>query len=274
MGAAGRVVNDKTPLPARLARGLLSVSASVGLVLLAWWLFLKFFDVPAFLGKTPADVWKFLFSDPEAGAHRSAIWDEGLITLRDSFLGLVVGSVTAVLAAVAFNVSRPLERTLMPIAMVLRSVPLVAMTPLILLMFGRGLVTVTVIASIVTFFPTLVNVTLALRATPRDAIDLLKAYGASPLHTLLKVQLPSALPSLFASLRISAPLALVGALLSEWLATGTGLGYGILYTQGLSQYADMWSRVVVVTLMSIVLYKAIGAVERPVLARYAPKLSK
>ena len=274
MGAAGRVVNDKTPLPARLARGLLSVSASVGLVLLAWWLFLKFFDVPAFLGKTPADVWKFLFSDPEADAHRSAIWDEGLITLRDSFLGLVVGSVTAVLAAVAFNVSRPLERTLMPIAMVLRSVPLVAMTPLILLMFGRGLVTVTVIASIVTFFPTLVNVTLALRATPRDAIDLLKAYGASPMNTLLKVQLPSALPSLFASLRISAPLALVGALLSEWLATGTGLGYGILYTQGLSQYADMWSRVVVVTLMSIVLYKAIGAVERPVLARYAPKLSK
>ena len=87
---------------------------------------------------------------------------------------------------------------------------------------------VTVIAGIVTFFPTLVNVTLALRATPQASIDLFRAYGAGPLKTMRKVQLPNALPAIFASLRIAAPLALVGALLAEWLATGHGLGYLML----------------------------------------------
>jgi ABC-type nitrate/sulfonate/bicarbonate transport system permease component len=160
----------------------------------------------------------------------------------------------------------------MPIAMVLRSVPLVAMTPLIVLIFGRGLLSVTVIAGIVTFFPTLVNVTLALRSTPRESLDLMRAYGASPAATMWKVQVPNSLPALFASLRIAAPLALVGALLAEWLATGQGLGYAILQNQALSKYNDMWARVVVVTLMSVLLYKFIGTVETAVLRRYAPNL--
>jgi ABC-type nitrate/sulfonate/bicarbonate transport system permease component len=204
----------------RLARGLFSAAVSIGVVLLAWWAFLEYFEVKPFLGKTPADVWQFLVTGDGAAANRQVIVDESRTTLRDAFLGLAAGSLAAVGAAGLFNVWRPVERTLMPIAMVLRSVPLVAMTPLIVLVLGRGLVAVAAITGIVTFFPTLVNVTLALRSTPRDSIDLLRAYGASPAMTLWKVQVPSSLPALFASLRIAAPLALVGALLSEWLATG------------------------------------------------------
>jgi ABC-type nitrate/sulfonate/bicarbonate transport system permease component len=170
----------------------------------------------------------------------------------------------------AFNLWRPVERTLMPMAMVLRSVPLVAMTPLIVLVFGRDLRAVTVIAGIVTFFPTLVNVTLALRWTPQESLDLCRAYGASPVETLRRVQVPNALPALLASLRIAAPLALVGALLAEWLATGQGLGYKLLQSGALSDYSGLWSRVVLVTLYSVLLYKAIGVLEKRVLARYAP----
>jgi ABC-type nitrate/sulfonate/bicarbonate transport system permease component len=254
----------------RLVRGLFSAAVSIGVVLFAWWAFLRYFDVKPFLGKTPSDVWRFLVTGDGAAGHRHAIIGESRTTLRDAFLGLAAGTVAAVGAAALFNVWRPVERTFMPVAMVLRSVPLVAMTPLIVLIFGRGLVAVTVIAGIVTFFPTLVNVTLALRATPRESIDLMRAYGASPARTLRTVQVPSALPALFASLRIAAPLALVGALLSEWLATGKGLGYAILKAEALSRYNDMWARVVVVTLLSVVLYKLIGAVEAVVLNRYSP----
>jgi ABC-type nitrate/sulfonate/bicarbonate transport system permease component len=137
-------------------------------------------------------------------------------------------------------------------------------------MLGRNLKTVAVIAGIVTFFPTLVNVTLALRATPQDSLDLLRAYGASPVHTLLKVKVPSALPSLFASLRIAAPLALVGALLAEFLATGKGLGYAILRGSSTGDFNGLWARVVIVTICSIMLYRIIGLVERVVLVRFAP----
>jgi ABC-type nitrate/sulfonate/bicarbonate transport system permease component len=242
------------------------VSAAVGLG--AWQLFLEAFDVDPFIGKGPVDVWKHLVTDAGAAASRTELWDASRVTLRDAFVGLIAGSVAAVVVAVAFTLWRSVERTFMPIAMVLRSVPLVAMTPLIALVFGRGLMAVTVIAGIVTFFPTLVNVTLALRSTPAEAVDLCRAYGASPWATLRKVQVPVALPALFASLRIAAPLALIGALLSEWLATGDGLGYLMQRDMTMFQVDQLWSAVFLVTLYSIVLYTAIGAIERLVLVRF------
>ncbi len=254
----------------RIARGLLSMVISAVVVLGAWQLFLVAFHVNHFIGKGPLDVWHYLFVSANASANRTAVFHESMTTLRDAALGLVAGTVAAIGCAIAFNLSRPVERTLMPIAMVLRSVPLVAMTPLIVLIFGRDLTTITVIAGIVTFFPTLVNVTLALRWAPRDSIDLCRAYGASSAKTLWKVQVPSALPALMASLRIAAPLALVGALLAEWLATGKGLGYRILEVGALSDYNGLWARVVLVTLYSFALYRIIGGVERLVLRRFAP----
>jgi ABC-type nitrate/sulfonate/bicarbonate transport system permease component len=253
----------------KISIGVLSAVISIGVVLVGWVAFLKMFHIQPFIGKGPGDVWRWLFTADDAGAHRALMRHESYTTLRDAFLGLVAGTIAAVLCAIAFNQYRPLQRTFMPIAMVLRSVPLVAMTPLLVLIFGRGLTVVTVIAGIVTFFPTLVNVTLALRATPKEAIDLLRAYGASPLSTLFKVQIPSSLPALFASLRIAAPLALVGALLAEWLATGQGLGYSIIQASALSDYNGLWSRVALVTMYSVVLYKAIGGVEGLVLRKFS-----
>jgi ABC-type nitrate/sulfonate/bicarbonate transport system permease component len=255
-------------------KGVFGALVSIAIILGIWWLFLEYFDVSPFIGKGPSDVWHYLFSGPKAAANRRVMIEQSLITLRDATLGLIAGTVAALFAAVAFNLSKPVERTFMPIAMVLRSVPLVAMTPLIVIIFGRNLQSVTIIAGIVTFFPTLVNVTLALRSTPRDSIDLLRAYGASPGATMRKVQVPSSLPALFASLRVAAPLALVGALLSEFLATGEGLGSEILRAGALSDYAGLWARVVLVTLYSIILYKIIGGIEGRVLARYAPQYGR
>jgi ABC-type nitrate/sulfonate/bicarbonate transport system permease component len=255
----------------RLLKGLLSAIISIAVVLLAWWLFLEIFHVKHFVGKTPVDVWHYLVTSSQAAAHRNQIRHESATTLRDAGLGLIAGTVAAVACAVAFNLWRPAERALMPMAMVLRSVPLVAMTPLIVLIFGRDLKAITVIAGIVTFFPTLVNVTLALRWTPTESMDLCQAYGASPFATLWKVQVPNALPALMASLRIAAPLSLVGALLAEWLATGKGLGYKLLQSGALSDYSGLWSRVVLVTLYSVLLYKLIGVVERVVVSRFAPE---
>jgi ABC-type nitrate/sulfonate/bicarbonate transport system permease component len=262
--------SDGSSLGLRLLKSTVGTVISIGLVLGVWWLFLRVFHISHFIGKNPVDVWHYLVTSSTAGTHRTAIFHESVTTLRDAGLGLIAGTVGAVLCAVAFNLSRPIERTLMPMAMVLRSVPLVAMTPLIVLIFGRDLRAVTVIAGIVTFFPTLVNVTLALRWTPQESLDLCRAYGASPLSTLRRVQVPNALPALLASLRIAAPLALVGALLAEWLATGKGLGYKLLQSGALSDYSGLWSRVVLVTLYSVLLYKIIGLVEKRVLARFAP----
>jgi ABC-type nitrate/sulfonate/bicarbonate transport system permease component len=248
---------------------LLSSIVSLAVVLATWQLFLVVFHINHFIGRGPLDVWRYLTSSADAAAARSRLLHASGQTLRDAFIGLAAGTVAAVAIAIAFDLRRGLERTFMPVAMVLRSVPLVAMTPLIALVFGRDLLGVTVIAGIVTFFPTLVNVTLALRATPRASIDLCAAYGAGQLRTLRKVQLPNALPALFASLRIAAPLALVGALLAEWLATGKGLGYLMLQSQTMSNYSQLWAATALVTAYSVVLYTVVSAVEKLVLARFS-----
>lgn len=263
--SAGRVV-------ARIAKAVGGAALSFLIVMVVWEAAIVLLDLDKFIARGPLDVWKYLTS--ASATERQLLIDSSLTTLVDAALGLIGGTVAAVLVAMIFTMRRGVEQAMMPLAMVLRTVPLVAMTPLIALMFGRGLLAVTVIAGIVTFFPTLVNVSLALRSVPSQSIDLLKAYGASPFTTLRKVQFPAALPALFASLRIAAPLALVGALLAEWLATGKGLGYLMLQAVSMFQTDRLWTAVAIVTIASVIIYNIISAIEASVLARYAPGSSR
>ena len=246
---------------------LLSAGFSVALVLLAWVLVLKVFGISPFIGKGPLDVWQFLSDPDEGNANRMALWGELLVSLRDTLIGLTTGTLAAVSIAIVFNLVPAVRQVFIGPALALQSVPLVAMTPLILLIFGRDLMAVAVIGGIITFFPTLVNVTLALDRTPRETIDLMTVCGASRLETMRTVQIPQALPALFASLRVAAPLAITGSLLAEWLATGQGMGSALPAAQALSDYRGLWARVALVTLYSLILYSVIGFFERLVFRR-------
>ncbi len=155
----------------------------------------------------------------------------------------------------------------MPVAIALRSVPLVAMTPLIALIFGRGYLGVTAVVSIVTFFPTLVNVAVGLRSAPALACDLIRASGGSPLMIVRKVQLPYALPAFFASARIAAPAAIGGATLAEWLATGNGLGNVLVISYSASDFNTLWSGAALIVAVSVALYGFVGMLEGLVSAR-------
>ena len=244
---------------------LLTMVLSIVLILVVWQLFLEIFGIDPFIGRGPLDVWDYLTTGQVGADARDQLWTASVTTLTDAGVGLFAGASVAVLCALVFNLAPSTEATFMPIAIVLRSVPLVAMTPLIILIFGRGLLGVTVIAGLVTFFPVLVNVSLALRSAPKAAIDLCHAYGADAATTLRKVQVPT----FFASLRIAAPLALVGALLAEWLSTGHGLGYLMLQAGSLSNYNLLWSATALVTIYSIVVYSIIAAIEKIALAKYS-----
>jgi len=254
----------------RFLRFLLNAAIALVVALGAWQLIINLLDFSPFISRGPADVWAYMFTDPDASANRDILFEAARTTLVDAGIGLVTGTVAAVLVSLVFVLRRGVEATFMPVAMALRSVPLVAMTPLIALIFGRGLVAVAIISGIVTFFPTLVNVTQALKSVPSHTIDLVTAYGGTPRVALTKVQFPASLPALFASMRIAAPLALIGALLAEWLATGKGLGYMMLQSMTMFEIDQLWSAVAIVTFASVVLYGIISSVENVVLARYAP----
>jgi sulfonate transport system permease protein len=256
------------PVAVRMLRAIAYGLFSLLFILAAWRVSLAVLQVSPFIGKGPLDVWAYL-TDPDSGAaNLAALETESLITLRDALIGLFAGSFAAVATAAAFVVFPSLQRILIGPALALQSVPLIAVTPVIVLIFGRNLMAIAVIGGIVAFFPTLVNVSLALQRTPQQSIDLVWVYGASPLATLCKVRLPAALPSFFASLRIAAPLAMTGAMLAEWLATGRGLGYTMLSASATSDYDGLWSRVAIATTITVAIYNLIGVVERFILNRF------
>jgi ABC-type nitrate/sulfonate/bicarbonate transport system permease component len=243
----------------------LLVSAAVGLGL--WLAAANLFGFSPYVVKSPADVWSYLSSGPDAAANRRSVVQPLLTTLGDGAYGFCFGMAAAVAAALLFVAVPAAERTFMPLAMLLRSVPLVTMTPLIVLAFGRGVGGVAVIGGIVVFFPALVTVAHGLRSASPQARDVVLVYGGTPRSVLIKVALPGALPHLFAAARLSVPGALVGALVAEWLATGQGLGGAILTDIGAFGYAHLWASIVLLTAVSVVLYTALGAVETAVLAR-------
>lgn len=266
----------------RLARSLGSLFISVVVVLVLWEGFILLYHIQPILAKNPLDMWRYLFTqhaNPASGlrsaaGNRAVLFGNLKVTLRDAGLGYLAGIVLAMGVACVFVLQRSLEQTFMPISIVLRSMPLVAMAPLITLIFGRGLVAVTVVGGVVCFFPALINIMYGLQATPQSMLDVMSVYGASKLTTLRKVLVPSALPSIFASLRINVPASVIGALLAEWLVTGQGSGQEMLTVENTFDYGELWSAVVLVTLMSIVAYSIMSAIEGGVLSRYAPDAAR
>ncbi|GAB2567270.1 ABC transporter permease [Microlunatus antarcticus] len=268
----------------RLGTSLLVVVVALVVLAVAWVALLRLFDVSSFVGKTPLDVFGYLFSDAPARAvrasnltaetARSQLFDAWLVTVGDAAIGFVTGLVVASVIAALFVLVKPFEFAFMPIAMLLRSVPLVAMAPVLLLIFGQGKLGIATIGAIVVLFPALVNIVLGLRSASPMSLDLIKVNGGTDLKMLLMVRVPSALPALFASIRISVPGAIVGAMLAEWLSGFTGLG-GILNAyKGRGNFSGVWAIVVVSVVTSIVGYAVAAVVEAAALAAWGPDAGK
>lgn len=260
----------------RVARSVGGAVFSLALIVVIWDAALRLFDLNNFVAKSPLDVWRYLVTDGDgpagsAGDHWDLLLPDLRLTFVHAVIGFVVGMGVAFVAALTFVLYRPVEQTFLPVAVLLRSVPLIAMTPVLRLIFGTGFVAVTVITGIVVFFPALVTIAFGLRSTSAQAQDLCRAYGAGRLTVARKVMIPSALPAVFAAARVSVPGALIGALVAEWLVTHNGVGYAILVAAANTfKYSYLWSAVVLVTVASVVAYFVVAALEGVVLARYGP----
>jgi ABC-type nitrate/sulfonate/bicarbonate transport system permease component len=258
----------------RVVRPLLSAVITLAVIIGLWFAFLWAFNVDPLIGKSPHDVWIYLTKGSafESGAAARASVLGGLgRTLLDATFGFVAGLAAAAAVALSFVLSRTAAGMLLPLAVLVRSVPLVAMTPVLTLVFGRGIMATTVISGIVVFFPALVTMTFGLRSASRQAAELVRAYGGGTWTIARKVMLPSALPALFASARVAVPGAVIGAMLAEWLATGKGMGYGMLQDANAFNYVDIWASVALLTGVSVLLYNLIAIAESAVLARFSPR---
>ena len=270
------VVEVRRQLRAASLRSLgraLGKSTLIGLstfsIVLVIWLAIYFFGgVSPFIMKSPLDVWQFLFVDEDAPIDRAILIDNLLVTLRHAGTGFVVGLLVAIIGAMAFRISRGVESALMPFATLLRSVPLIAMAPVIILIFGYGSdASVAVIGGIVVLFPALVTIAFGLKSASPQMLDVVSVYGGSVLTAVRKVALPGALPSLFAAIRISVPGAITGALLAEMLSTGDGIGSATAQFAASAKFNDVWACVVAITVVSLLLYTVVQVLESIALTR-------
>jgi sulfonate transport system permease protein len=257
-----------TRVPLGPLRPVIRVAASIALAVALWYFALWALQVNPFLTATPVDVWGWLVTGPGAATHRSELLSALGTTLLDGGLGFLSGAAGAVALACAVTLRPRVERVVMPFALVLQSVPVVAFLPVLVLVLGRGLVATAAVAGLVAFFPVFVTVTAALRRVPPASLDLMACTGHGPGAALVKVRLPHSMPALFAATRIALPASLVGALLVEYLVTGQGLGHLMLMASTRFQYRQLWAAVAVVTGLSIVLVSAAGWAERVTARRY------
>ncbi|MCX6503195.1 MAG: ABC transporter permease subunit [Microbacterium sp.] len=257
-----------------LVWGVLTFLGTIVLVLVLWVGALALLNISPMIAKGPVDVWNYLFTMPNSAANREVMFGHLAVTLGHSAIGFISGLVIALLGASVFQLSKGVEHALMPVAMLLRSVPLVAMAPVIIMIFGRDLITVAVIGGIVVLFPALVNISFGLKSASPQMNDLVEVYGGGSWSKLRKIAMPSSLPAFFAAVRISVPGAITGALLAEWLAVGGGIGGSIAGYVPQAQFSALWTSVILVTAVSLVLYNVIQIVEDVVLARMGMRPQK
>lgn len=257
-----------TAISRAVGRSLLNALLTFVIVLALWWAVVNLTGISPYVAKGPADVWEFFFTSPEAAANRAEMMPLLAQTLADAALGFVVGMLVAIVLALAFSLSRSVEMGVMPLALLLRSVPLVAIAPVIILITGRGTpASVAVIGSIVVLFPALASIMFGLSRASKESLDLVHVYGGGRPTQLRKVNVPGALPSLFAAARVSVPGAVTGALLAEWLSTGQGIGGMIQKFSASARFDELWASVALITIVTLLLYNLVQIAENIVLAR-------
>ncbi len=261
-------LNPAVPAGGDAERGKWLVTlASFLLPFAVWWGFLWVLQVPAMLGKTPYDIVQYLFIGPGAAAAQGKLLAALAETIPITLVGMAAGLAFAFALAVSSQLVPAFTRAFLPVALITQTMPLVALTPLLVLMLGRGSAVTLWITVSVTFFPAYVMIAQGLSQVPRAALELPRAYGASAWRQLRLVAIPASLPWFFAAARLTAPRALLGVMIAEWLATGRGLGNLLNQSRGYMDFGMIWAVAVTSVVVSVAFYQVALLIEQRVLRR-------
>ena len=233
----------------------------VGVAILAGWhLLVTAYEVPAYLVPSPVVVARTLVQD--FGLLSGSL----LVTLKITFLALVAALVLGVGVAFLFVQSRIIERSLLPYAILLQVTPIVAIAPLIIIWVKDPTPALVVCATIVAVFPIISNTSQGLRSVDPGLLDLFRLNRATRWQTLVRLRIPSALPYFFAGLKVSSGLALIGAVVAEFVAgtggTASGLAYQILQAGLQLNIPRLFAALTLITLTGVVLFALVSLAAR------------
>lgn len=235
--------------------------AGTAVVLVLWQCVVWAQIYPEFIIPPPYQVWEAFV----------AAWNEGRlmlhigVTLGQVIVGLSFGLVVAVVLGYLLAKSAVLEGLLSPVIVAVQSIPVVAYAPLLVIWFGTGITSKIVTCALIVFFPMLMNTIAAIRQVPAPLRDVLRSMDASPLQIFLKLEIPAALPTLMAGLKVSATLAVIGAVVGEFVSADAGLGYLIRLARQAFDTPLVFVAVILLALIARVLYGFVALIEYRVL---------
>jgi NitT/TauT family transport system permease protein len=240
---------------ARHRNRLLPLTAAVGLIAL-WQLVVWGFSVPTYMAPGPGEVLKAF------GEDGWTLWANFWPTFFEALLGFVCGNLVAILLAVAFVYSETTERAFYPIAVFVNTIPIIAVAPILVLIFGNGLTPKIIIAALICFFPTLVNMVRGLKAVNPATLDLMRVLSASESEIFWKVRLFSSLPFLFAALKIASTTCVIGAIVAEWIGSNFGLGALIIEATYNFRSPLLYATVFTASLLAVFLFALVTIAEK------------
>lgn len=226
---------------------------------LFWEFWVQWRDIAIIVVPPPSAVWERFVDDP------AFFWGEGGWTLYEATLGLLLGSSFAIALAIAMAHSRLAERSLFPLAIVIKVTPIVAVAPVLVILLGFGTTPKVVVAALISFFPMLVNAMTGFRDVHPGALEFMRSLRASPWQIFWKLRLPSALPYLFAALKVTYPLALIGAVVAEWFTGDRGLGLVIFVANYNLDTPTLFAAIGVLALTGVSLNIILSLAERRLL---------
>lgn len=239
----------------------------LGLLLALWEGLVRAMSVPDYLVPAPSAIAAALASDGPL------LFGSALVTLRITLGAFLLALVAGVGLAVAFSASRILAGAAIPLVIALQVTPVIAIAPLVIIWVGidRPQTAMLLLAGIVAFFPILSNAMIGLASADRGLRALFKLYGAGPLLTFWRLELPSALPYLLSGMKISGGLALVGAVVAEFVAgTGAsqGLAWRIIEAGNRLQIPRLFAALLLLTAMGLLIYGALALLQRALLGKW------
>jgi NitT/TauT family transport system permease protein len=246
----------------RRARPVLLPAGVLLGALVVWEITWRIFDVPRFVVPLPSGILA------ETWQWRWHLLTHGWVTLHETLAGFALSIAVGVPIAVVIVYSPVLRSAIYPLLVVAQAVPKVAIAPVLLLLLGAGEVSKVVVAFSVAFFPVVVDTATGLAATPTELLDLSRSYRASPLKTFLKVRFPMALPFFFSGLKVAVTLAVIGAVVGEFVGSDRGLGYVILSATSYWKSNLAFAAMLLLAVMAVGLFGLVELVERLVCPWY------
>lgn len=237
------------------ASGSLQSAASIGVVLFAWEVLARILEVPRFLLPVPTEI---LARTIELG---DVLIEHAVVTLVEIIVGFIAAVIGGMLLGILVGSVRMAERALNPIILFFQVVPKSALAPLLIIWMGTGMTSKVALVFLIAFFPILIQTLAGMRSVDQQVRFLARSSRANRVDTFLKIVLPHSLPYLFGGMRVAITLAVVGAVVAEFVASREGLGYFMLVAFGRLDTTLVMSALFVLSALAMALYSAVGIAE-------------